>query len=81
MEGVYYCTSLQKEQSNWLKYLSWAIPAINFTQIVSSIHSLLSPYIDEDEIIGDHQCRFRLNRSTTDQIFYIRQIQQRKMGV
>jgi hypothetical protein len=27
----------------------------------------LSPYIDE--IIGDHQCGFRRNRSTTDQIF------------
>jgi hypothetical protein len=27
-----------------------------------------------NEIIGDHQCGFRHNRSTTDQIFYIRQI-------
>jgi hypothetical protein len=25
-----------------------------------------------DEIIGDHQCGFRRNRSTTDQIFCIR---------
>jgi hypothetical protein len=32
----------------------------------------LSPYIDE--IIRDHQCGFRCNRSTTDQIFCIRQI-------
>jgi hypothetical protein len=32
----------------------------------------LTPYADE--IIGEHQCGFRLNRSTTDQIFYIRQI-------
>jgi hypothetical protein len=31
--------------------------------------SWLSPYIDE--IIGDHQCGFRRNRSTTDQIFCI----------
>jgi hypothetical protein len=38
----------------------------------------LSPYIDE--IIGDHQCLFRLNRSTTDQIFCIRQILE-KVGV
>jgi hypothetical protein len=29
--------------------------------------SRLAPYIDE--IIGDHQCGFRHNRSTTDQIF------------
>jgi hypothetical protein len=27
----------------------------------------LTPYVDE--ITGDHQCRFRCNRSTTDQIF------------
>jgi hypothetical protein len=38
-----------------------------------NIHlSLLSPYIDE--IIGDHQCGFRHNRSTTDEIFCILQI-------
>jgi hypothetical protein len=27
-----------------------------------------------EEIIGDHQCGFRRNRSTTDQIFCVRQI-------
>jgi hypothetical protein len=32
----------------------------------------LMPYADE--IIGDHQCGFWRNRSTTDQIFYIWQI-------
>jgi sorting nexin-29 len=31
-----------------------------------------------NEIIGDHQCGFRRNRSTTDQIFYIRQILEKK---
>jgi hypothetical protein len=38
--------------------------------------SRLSPYIDE--IIRDHQCGFRRNRSTTDQIFCIRQILEKK---
>jgi hypothetical protein len=37
---------------------------------------LLSPYVDE--IIGDHQCGFRRNRSATDQIFCIRQILEKK---
>jgi hypothetical protein len=32
------------------------------------------------EIIGDHQCAFRHNRSTTAQIFYIRQILEKKWG-
>jgi hypothetical protein len=34
-----------------------------------------------NEVIGDHQCGFRRNRSTTDQIFYIRQILEKKLGV
>jgi hypothetical protein len=36
----------------------------------------LNPYADE--IIGDHQCGFRRNRSMTDQIFYIGQILEEK---
>jgi hypothetical protein len=38
--------------------------------------SRLSQYVDE--IIGDHQCGFRRNRSTTDQIFCIRQTLEKK---
>jgi hypothetical protein len=38
--------------------------------------SRLTPYVDE--IIGDHQCGFRRNRSTTDQIFCIRQMPEKK---
>jgi hypothetical protein len=36
----------------------------------------LTPYVNE--IIGDHQCGFCYNRSTTDQIFYIWQILEKK---
>jgi hypothetical protein len=36
----------------------------------------LTQYVDE--IIGDHQCGFRRNRSTMDQIFYNRQILEKK---
>jgi hypothetical protein len=39
----------------------------------------LTPYVNE--VIGNYQCGFRRNRSTTDQIFYIRQIPEKKMGV
>jgi hypothetical protein len=31
-----------------------------------------------NEITGDHQCGFRRNKSTTNQIFYIRQILEKK---
>jgi hypothetical protein len=40
------------------------------------ILSRLSPYIDE--IIGDHQCGFQRNRSTTDQTFCISLILEKK---
>jgi hypothetical protein len=36
----------------------------------------LTPYANE--IIGNHECGFRRNRSTTDQIFYNRQILEKK---
>jgi hypothetical protein len=38
--------------------------------------SRLNPYIDE--IIGDHQCGFQCNRTTTDQIFCICQTLEKK---
>jgi len=51
---------------------------------VSTIHrilfnillSRLTPYAEE--IIGDHQCGFQCNRSTTDDIFYICKILKKK---
>jgi hypothetical protein len=39
---------------------------------------LARPTPRADEITGDHQCGFRRNRSTTDQIFCIRQILEKK---
>ena len=46
-------------------------------KILSNIFlSRLIPYAKE--IIGDHQCGFRRNRSTTDHIFCIRQILEKK---
>ena len=46
-------------------------------KILSNIlFSRLSPYTDD--IIGDHQCGFRRNRSTTDHMFCIRQILEKK---
>ena len=47
--------------------------SVNYLQNVSNILlSRLTPYADE--IIGDHQCGFRRNRSTADPIFCICQI-------
>jgi len=41
--------------------------------------SRLIPYAEE--VIGDHQCGFRRNKSTADHIFCIRQIREKKMGI
>jgi hypothetical protein len=50
--------------------------AVNFMQISSNILLCrLTPYADD--IIGDHQCRVSHNRST-DHIFYIHQILEKK---
>jgi hypothetical protein len=40
--------------------------------------SRLTPY--GEEIVGDHQCGFRRNKSTTDQIFYNWHILETKCG-
>jgi len=41
------------------------------------LQSLLTPYAEE--IIGNHQCGFRRHRSTTDHIFCILQILEKKL--
>ena len=47
------------------------------SKILSNILlSRLTPYAEE--ITGDHQCGFRRNRSTTDHIFCIRQILEKR---
>jgi hypothetical protein len=57
------------------------------TSLLSIVYKILSnilltrltPYVNE--IIGDHQCGFHRKRSTMNQIFYIRQILEKKIGV
>jgi hypothetical protein len=57
-------------------YRGISLLSTSYNILSNFLLSKLSPYIDE--IIGDHQCGFRRNRSTTDQILYIRQILERK---
>jgi hypothetical protein len=52
--------------------------------LLSTAHKILSTILLArltlyvSEVIGDHQCGFRRNRSTMDQIFYIQQILEKK---
>jgi hypothetical protein len=56
----------------------WGTPLLSTAyNILSNILlARLTPFVNE--IIGDHQCGFLRNRFTTDQIFYIRQILEKK---
>jgi hypothetical protein len=54
------------------------IPFLSTTSKISFniLLARLIPYVNQ--VIGDHLCGFRRNRSTMDQIFYIRQILEKK---
>jgi hypothetical protein len=53
-----------------------SVLSASYKLLLHILFSKLRPYIDE--IIGDHQCGFQLDRSPTDQIFCVRQILERK---
>jgi hypothetical protein len=57
-------------------YRKISLLSTSYKMLSNILLSKLSPYIDK--IIGDHQCGFRRNRSTTDQIFCIREILEKK---
>jgi hypothetical protein len=58
-------------------HLSWlSLLSTPYKTLSNILLSRLSPYVDE--IIGDHQCGFRRNRSITDQIFCSHQILEKK---
>jgi hypothetical protein len=60
------------DKTDCSNYRGISLLSTSYKILSNILHSRLTPYIDE--IIGDHQCGFRRNRSTTDQIFCIRQI-------
>jgi hypothetical protein len=57
-------------------YLGISLLSTAYKILFNILQARLTPYVNE--IIGDHQCSFCSNRSTTDQIFYIRQILEKK---
>jgi hypothetical protein len=67
------------DKTDFNNYRGISLLSTSHTILSNILLSRLSPYIDE--IIWDRHCGFRCNRSTTDQIFCIRQILEKKMGV
>jgi sorting nexin-29 len=77
VEGVYYFTSSQRgDKIDCNNYRGISLLSTVYKMLSNVLLSRLGSYIDE--IIGDHQCGFRHNRSATDQIFCIHQILEKK---
>jgi hypothetical protein len=57
-------------------YCGISLLSTSYKMLSNILLSRLNPYIDD--IFGNHQCGFLRNRSTTDQIFCIRQTLEKK---
>jgi hypothetical protein len=67
------------DKTDFSNYRGISLLSTSYKILYNILLFRLTPYVDE--IIRDHQCGFRCNRSTTDQIFCIRQILEKKMEV
>jgi hypothetical protein len=77
VEGIYYFTNSQKVDKNECNnYRGITLLSTAYKLLSNILLVRLTPYVNE--IIGDHQRGFHRNRSTPDQIFYIRQILEKK---
>jgi hypothetical protein len=69
-------TDKKGDKTDCSNYQSISLLSTSYKILSNILLAMITPYADE--IIADHQCGFRRNRSTTDQIFYIRQILEKK---
>jgi hypothetical protein len=67
------------DKTDCSKYQGISLLSTSYKIFSNILPSSLSPYIDE--IIGDLQCGFRRNRSSTDHNFCIRQWLKKKNGI
>jgi hypothetical protein len=64
------------DKTDYINYRVMSLLSTSYKMLMNILLSRLGLYIDE--IIGDHQCGFRRNRSTTDSIKCIHQILKKK---
>jgi hypothetical protein len=64
------------DRTDCSNYQGTSLLSTSYKILSNILLSRLTPYVDE--IIGDHQCGFRRNQSTIDQIFCIHQILEKK---
>jgi hypothetical protein len=67
------------DKTNCNNYRGISLLLIAYKILSNILLARLTPNVNE--IIGDNQCGFRRSRSSTDQIFYIRQILEKKIGL
>jgi hypothetical protein len=64
------------EKTDYSNYRSISLLSNSYKILTNILPTRLTPYADKS--IGDDQCGFQRNRSLSDQIFYIRQILEKK---
>jgi hypothetical protein len=78
MEGIYIVPIYKKgDKTDCNNYRRISLLSTAYKILSNILLARLTSYVSE--VIWDHQCGFRRNRSTVDQIFYIRQ-NKRKSG-
>jgi hypothetical protein len=76
MESIIVPIHKKGDKTYYNNYHGISLLSSSYKILSNILLSMLSPYTDE--IIGDHHCGFQRNRSTTDQIFCIRQVLEKK---
>jgi hypothetical protein len=71
-ESIVVPTHKKGDKTDCNNYQGISLLSTSYKILSNILLTRLTPYADK--IIGDHQCGFQHNRSTTDQIFYIQQI-------
>ena len=72
----WYLSIIRGNKTGCNNYRGISLLPTTYKVLSNILLSWLIPYAEE--VTGDHQCGFRRNRSTTDHIFCIRQILEKK---
>jgi sorting nexin-29 len=75
-ESVIVPSYRKGDKTDCSDYRDVSLVSTTYKILSNILLSKLTPYAEE--IIGDHQCGFRRNRSATDHIFNVRQILEKK---
>jgi hypothetical protein len=75
-ESIVVPVQKKDDKTDCSNYRGISLLSTSYKILSNILLARLNPYADE--IIGDNQCGFWYNRSTTDQIFYVQQIMEKK---